>query len=102
MAGYAPSFSEEDIRLLPHLVIFSDYLGNGNMFCFHATSFEVYYFDHDQQPYLTRLFPSVDAYLQGCLIAAQSDLSTHPEIDVWIEELLVERYGQEVVAKWRY
>ena len=71
---YSPDFSKEDEQHLPLLVTFSDYLGNGNMFCFHSETKEVYYFDHDTPPYLTKLFDSVDDYIRGCLVFVQGVL----------------------------
>ncbi len=67
---YGPDFTEEDKIHLPFLVSFSDYLGNGNMFCFHSETKEIYYYDHDNRPYLTKMFDKIDDYLKGCLIFA--------------------------------
>lgn len=44
---YGPDFSDEDKLALPYLISFSDYLGNGNMFCFHSETKEIYYYDRD-------------------------------------------------------
>ena len=103
---YGPDFTDEDKAVLPFLVAFSGYLGNGNMFCFHQDTKEVYYFDHDDKPYLTRLFDTVDDYLKGCLILCQTDLSAQDidrtEADRWAEETVGELYGPETLRKWRY
>jgi hypothetical protein len=102
---YGPDFTEEDKIHLPFLVSFSDYLGNGNMFCFHSETKEIYYFDHDNKPYLTKMFNSVDEYLKGCLIFAQSDLFGNAEqedVEEWTEEIVSEIIGEETVEKWRY
>ncbi len=47
---YGPAFSEADKVHLPHLITFGDYLGNGNLFCFHRETKEIWYFDHDSRP----------------------------------------------------
>ena len=102
---YGPDFTEEDKIHLPFLVSFSDYLGNGNMFCFHSETKEIYYFDHDNKPYLTKMFNTVDEYLKGCLIFAQSDLFGEVEqedVEEWAEEIVSEIVGKETVEKWRY
>ena len=102
---YGPDFTEEDNIHLPFLVSFSDYLGNGNMFCFHSETKEIYYFDHDNKPYLTKMFNTVDEYLKGCLIFAQSDLFGEVEqedVEEWAEEIVSEIVGKETVEKWRY
>ena len=102
---YGPDFTEDDKIHLPFLVSFSDYLGNGNMFCFHSETKEIYYFDHDSKPYLTKMFNTVDEYLKGCLIFAQSDLFGNAEqedVEEWTEEIVSEIIGEETVEKWRY
>ncbi len=103
---YGPDFSKEDKEVLPFLVSFSDYLGNGNMFCFHSKTHEIYYFDHDTKPYISKLFSNASDYLKGCLISCQSDLF-HPEtgqekVEAWCEEILNELFGEAVVRKWKY
>ena len=102
---YGPDFTEEDKIFLPFLISFSDYLGNGNMFCFHSETKEIYYFDHESKPYLTKMFNTVDEYLKGCLIFAQSDLFGNVEqedVEEWTEEIVSEIIGEETVEKWRY
>ena len=99
---YGPDFTDDDKKHLPFLVSFSDYLGNGNMFCFHSETKQIYYYDHDDRPYLTKLFDTVDNYLKGCLIFAQNDLSISDNIDDWTEEIVSEIVGGDIVKKWRY
>ncbi len=102
---YGPDFTDEDNKFLPHLVSFSDYLGNGNMFCFHSETKEIYYYDHDSKPYLTKMFEHVDDYLKGCLIFAQSDLfgeAEQDEVEKWAEEIVSAMVGEDTVRKWRY
>ncbi|MBK9579482.1 MAG: SMI1/KNR4 family protein [Fibrobacteres bacterium] len=102
---YAPNFTESEQAILPHLVSFSDYLGNGNMFCFHRETKAIYYYDHDSKPYLSKIFDTVDDYIKGCLIFAQSDLFTdvaQEMVDTWTEEIVSEILGANTVKKWRY
>ncbi|MCH5716890.1 SMI1/KNR4 family protein [Niabella hibiscisoli] len=102
---YGPDFTEEDLVHLPYLVSFSNYLGNGNMFCFHSETKEIYYYDHDSKPYLTKMFEHVDDYLKGCLIFAQSDLfgeAEQDEVERWAEEIVSDLVGEDTVRKWRY
>lgn len=99
---YGPDFSDQDKLVLPYLISFSDYLGNGNMFCFHSETKEIYYYDHDETPYLTKIFNSVDDYLKGCLIFAQADLASDNKADHWTEEVVIELLGEKTVKKWRY
>ena len=102
---YGPRFSEKDLMVLPYLITFSDYLGNGNMFCFHKETKEIYYFDHDSQPYFTKMLDHFDDYLKGCLIFAQADLFGEvgqDKVDQWTEEIVEELIGTDLVRKWRY
>lgn len=99
---YGPDFTDHDQKILPFLISFSDYLGNGNMFCFHCDTKEIYYYDHDEMPYLTKMFDTVDDYLKGCLIFAQNDFSESREIDSWTEEIVIDLFDERTVKKWRY
>ena len=103
---YGPDFTDEDKIHLPFLISFSDYLGNGNMFCFHSETKAVYYYDHDTKPFITKIFDDVSDYIKGCLISCQADLfnqETGQEIvREWCSEILVELYGQDIVEKWMY
>lgn len=102
---YGPDFTEEAKIYFPFLISFSDYLGNGNMFCFHSETKEIYYFDHDNTPYLTKMFNTVDEYLKGCLIFAQADLfgeAEQEDVEEWTEEIVSEIISKETIEKWRY
>ena len=104
--NYGPEFSEEDKKLLPYLVTFSDYLGNGNMFCFHSETHEIYYLNHEDHPLLHKMFASVDEYIKGCLIFAQADLFDttieQKKVEKWTEEIVKDLYDNEVVNRWIY
>ncbi len=103
---YGPNFSNKDKKHLPFLISFSDYLGNGNMFCFHSETKEIYYYDHDTQPYITKLFDDASDYIKGCLISCQVDLFNQEigqeKVEKWSEEILDEMFGVDVVEKWKY
>jgi len=102
---YGPDFTDSDKEYLPFLISFSDYLGNGNMFCFHSETKEIFYYDHDTQPYLTKIFDRVDDYLKGCLIFVQTDFYgdvDSEDVEKWAEEVVSGLFGNEIVRKWRY
>ncbi|MDH7444950.1 SMI1/KNR4 family protein [Aquimarina sp. 2201CG14-23] len=103
---YGPDFSYEDKKHLPFLISFSDYLGNGNMFCFHSETKEIYYYDHDTQPYLIKLFDNVSDYIKGCLISCQADLFNkeigQEQVEEWCNEILNEMFGKHIVEKWKF
>lgn len=84
--------------LVKQLVVFGDYLGNGNMWCFHVETGEVWYFDHDSSPMLTQIFSDVGQYLDVLMFMCL--LTVHGEEDN--EDLLREHLGDAVVEKWMY
>lgn len=79
--------------------MFGDYLGNGNMFCFHRETGAVYYFDHDSPPMLTRFFNEPQSYLDALMILTLAEVHDDAERG---EELLAERFGDVAARKWRY
>ena len=93
---------EKEKEMLPHLVTFSEYLGNGNAFCFHRETGSVYYFDHETEPYLVKLFDKVDDYLKGCLIALQEHFFESSDAADIVEEKLLEVFSEGVITKWMY
>lgn len=98
-------FSKKEIELLPYLISFSDYLGNGNMFCFHAKTKEVYYYDHDTKPYLTKMFTTVDDYIKACLMFYQFEFCNAENQDKAMnlcESFLIKMYGLKTIKKWMY
>lgn len=84
--------------LVNQLIVFGDYLGNGNLWCFHRNTGEVWYFDHDSSPMLTKMFTDVGQYLD--ILMFMCLLFIHDEEGN--EELLRERLGDEIVEKWMY
>ncbi|CAN7436319.1 SMI1/KNR4 family protein [Acidovorax sp. LjRoot129] len=91
--------NEADIALASELVVFGDYLGNGNMFCFHRQTGEVYFFDHDTRGMLTPFFSSTQVYLDALMIRCIAEVH---ENDEGGEAVLVERFGNALVRKWLY
>ena len=103
---YGPDFTEEDKKILPFLISFSDGSGNGNMFCFHSETKEIYYFDHESIPYLTKFFNTFDDYLKGSLIFAQNDLFgeevEQERVEKWTEKIVTDLFGKSIVRQWKY
>ncbi|WP_431823502.1 SMI1/KNR4 family protein [Burkholderia sp. F1] len=91
--------SEQEDVLAKQMVVFSDYLGNGNMFCFHGSTGEVFYFDHDTDPALTFFASDINSYLEALMIKMLADVHEQEEAG---EDLLVERFGRALVSKWMY
>ncbi|MGR4038972.1 SMI1/KNR4 family protein [Pseudomonas sp. 910_21] len=88
-----------DLSLAQQLIAFGDYLGNGNMFCFERNSGVVYYFDHDTGIALTRFFDSPEEYLDALMLFCLAEVY---DDDDAAEALISQRYGEDLVRKWRY
>jgi SMI1 / KNR4 family (SUKH-1) len=88
---------KSDLKLARQLIAFGDYLGNGNMWCFHREGQAVYYFDHDSRPALTLVFKDVETYLNALMV-----LNIAGDDDDAAEAVLRARLGDETVEKWRY
>ncbi|WP_223196285.1 SMI1/KNR4 family protein [Diaphorobacter ruginosibacter] len=91
--------SEEEQALAEQMVAFSDYLGNGNMFCFHRETKAVWYFDHDADPALTLFSAHVPDYLDALMLKMLAEVHDEEEKG---EALLVEKFGKALVRKWMY
>ena len=84
--------------LVDQLVAFGDYLGNGNLWCFHRETGEVWYFDHDTPPCLARLFPTVADYLDALMVKCLLEVHGQPDDEALLRQCL----GDDVVHKWMY
>ncbi|MEQ6475058.1 SMI1/KNR4 family protein [Comamonas sp. wu1-DMT] len=91
---------------LSELVVFGDYLGNGNLWCFDRCDGSVWYLDHDSSPLLTRMFDDVGDYLDA--LALMSLCRSHAvaqgrdDGDEQAEVLLEKRFGRALIRKWMY
>ena len=98
--------SATEISEIEQLIAFGDYLGNGNMWCFHRQTQKVVYFDHDSAPVLTPMFDDVKDYLDVLMLMnianAHADFAeVEDSIDLY-EPLLIERFGKALIEKWMY
>ncbi|ASZ11043.1 SMI1/KNR4 family protein [Chitinophaga pendula] len=95
--------TEEELALSKQLIAFGDYLGNGNMWCWHISTNEIYYYDHDTKPFLSRLFTTFDDYLKALLIVCQGEMGQDIDnLEDSCEKLVEQLYGEDIVFKWRY
>ena len=98
--------SAADMDEVAQLIVFGDYLGNGNMWCFHRQSQKVYYFDHDCAPVLTQMFDEVKDYLDVLMVmsiaGAHADFDGVDEAATLYEPILIERFGKAFIKKWMY
>lgn len=90
---------EQVMELFEDMIVFGDYLGNGNMFCFDRENCEVFYFDHDDGSMLSPFFTSVEEYLDALMIRCLAEIYEDEDAGL---DLLAQRYGSELVRKWLY
>ncbi|BBB65992.1 hypothetical protein UNDYM_1739 [Undibacterium sp. YM2] len=90
---------EQVLELFEDMIVFGDYLGNGNMFCFLRDIGEVFYFDHDDGSMLNPFFNSVEEYLDALMIRCLAEIHEDEEAGL---DLLAQRHGTGLVRKWLY
>jgi hypothetical protein len=91
---------EQDV--LSNLIVFGDYLGNGNVWCFHKITKEIFYFKHDSKPNINRMFQTFYQYLQSLLIFSQGEMGQGiAKIDEECEKIVVDLIGKDRVKVWQ-
>ena len=95
------NYTKLEQEVLSKLVVFGDYLGNGNCWCFHTDSKEIFYFNHDSKPNINGMFKTFGQYIQSLIIFSQRDMA-EGELDEEIENIVVGLIGQERVKVWQY
>jgi len=102
----APQQAQALNAQLSELVVFGDYLGNGNLWCFDRRDGSVWYLDHDSSPLLTRMFDDAGDYLDALalmsLCRSYAVAQGRGDDDEQAEVLLGGRLGQALVRKWMY
>ena len=89
--------------LVEQLIAFGDYLGNGNLWCFHRQTGQVWYCDHDTGECLTQIFDDVRDYLDAVMILSLAEAhDLEGEDHEAAESILRQRLGDAVVEKWMY
>lgn len=96
-----PAFREVGVEpsVARDMIVFGDSLGSGNLFCFERRAADVFFFDHDDGPPLTRFFADPDAYIEALMIKCLAEV--HEDADAG-KQLLVSRLGKPLVRKWMY
>ena len=89
--------------LVEQLIAFGDYLGNGNLWCLHRQTGQVWYCDHDMGECLTPIFDNVRDYLDAVMILSLAEAhDSDDENHETAEKMLRQRLGDAVVGKWMY
>jgi len=101
--GFLDDYTEEEQSVLSKLIVFGDYLGNGNVWCFHKETKEIFYYSHDSKPNINQMFQTFYEYLQSLLIFTQAELGEDIEnLEKECERLVVDLIGKDRVRVWQY
>jgi SMI1-KNR4 cell-wall len=96
-------YTDEEQNVLSKLIVFGDYLGNGNVWCFHKDTKEIFYYDHDCKPNINQMFQTFYQYLQSLLIFTQRNIGQDIQnFDKECEKLVVDLIGKDRVKVWQY
>ena len=96
-------YNAAEQEVLRKLIVFGEFLGNGNVWCFHKDNKDIYYFDHDSVPNINRMFTSFYEYLQSLLIFTQAEIGQDINgIEQDCEKIVIDIIGEDRVKKWRY
>ncbi len=96
-------YTNEEQVILSKLIVFGDYLGNGNVWCFHKDTKEIFYYDHDSKPNINGMFKTFYEYLQSLLIFTQGEIGQEIEnFDTHCEKLVVDLIGKDRLKVWQY
>lgn len=96
-------YNNEEQTVLSKLIVFGDYLGNGNVWCFHKDTKKIFYYNHDSKPNINQMFETFYEYLQSLLIFTQGEIGQDIEnFDKECEKLVVDLIGKDRVKVWQY
>lgn len=95
------NYSTDEQEVLSKLIVFGDNLGNGNVWCFHADTKDIFYYKHDSRPNINGMFKTFGQYIQSLIIFSQRDMADG-ELDDEIEKIVAGLIGQDRVRVWQY
>jgi len=101
--SFLDHYTKEEQDVLSKLIVFGDFLGNGNVWCFHKYTKKIFYYNHDSKPNINQMFGTFYEYLQSLLIFTQGEIGQDIEgFDKQVEKLVVDLIGQDQVKVWQY
>jgi hypothetical protein len=91
-------------EVLSRLIVFGEFLGNGNTWCFHKDSKKIFYFVHDSKPNINGMFDTFADYLKLLLIYCQGlVLGEEAEgVEEETQKMVIGLIGKERVGVWQY
>jgi SMI1 / KNR4 family (SUKH-1) len=101
--SYFDLYSKEEQEVISGLIVFGDYLGNGNLWCFQKDSKEIFYFNHDSKPNINGMFDKFSEYIHLLLIYSQGEMGQDIEgLEEEVEKIVVNKIGKDRVKVWQY
>lgn len=101
--SFFENYSETERQEIFKVIIFADYLGSGNYWCFHKDTKHIFYYNHDTQPNVNEMFNNFGEYLKWMLIFTQGEMGQHIDgLEEELEKIVIEKIGIDKIRTWRY
>lgn len=97
-------YTGEEREALSKLIVFGEFLGNGNVWCFHKDDKKIFYFVHDSRPNINGMFNTFAEYLKPLLIYSQGMVLGEgvEGIEEATEKMVIGLIGKDRVRVWQY
>jgi len=96
-------YNTDEQKTIAGLIVFGDYVGNGNLWCFHKDTGNIFYFKHDSKPNINGMFDTFYDYLKPLLIYTQGEMGQHvEELEDEVAETVINLIGKDRVRVWQY
>ena len=101
--SYLNLYSKEEQEIINGLIVFGEYLGNGNLWCFQKDTKHIFYFNHDTVPNINGMFDNFYEYMHLLLLYTQAEMGQEIEgLEEAIEKLVIDKIGIDRVRVWQY
>ena len=93
--SFFENYSETERQVIFKLIIFADYLGSGNFWCFHKDTKHIFYYNHDTQPNINAMFDTFENYVKWMLIFTQGEMGQHIDgLEEKLEKIVTREIGE--------
>jgi hypothetical protein len=102
--SFLDRYNQEEQEIISKLVVFGEFLGDGNVWCFHKDTKEMFFFIHDTRPNINGMFDTFWEYLRALLIFSQGVMGEDavPGLMAGAENIAVDLIGKDRVRVWQY
>ena len=102
-ASFFENHTETERQEIFKLIIFADYKGSGNFWCFHKDTKHIFYFNHDSNPNISAMFDTFEEYLKWMLIFTQGEIGQFNDgLEENLLEIVQREIGKERIRIWHY